>query len=161
MLKAVIAISVAALVFNSAVATIALASSDSVVRSGSTVRLSSAGATEWNFEALLRETFGAGLICSLSSKPGSPVNFPKNDQGCTPLAKYSPWIFDFKDLGKSSFHVMSKQYVQKGWVANTAPVLIEGDLIACNKSATQVLMGYSDEPSDAIECGANPYISGY
>jgi hypothetical protein len=159
-LGVVIVASAVALLFNGAVVTSAMASSNSAVRSGSTVRLTSDGATEWNFEALLRETFGSAPICSLSSKPGSPVNFPKNDHGCSPLARYSPWIFDFKDLGQSSFHVMSKEYTQKGWVTNAAPVLIEGDLVACNKSDTQVLMGYSDEPSDAIECAVNPYIHG-
>jgi hypothetical protein len=152
-LRVVIAVVAAALTVNSAVVISASASPDSVVKAGSVVRLSSAGATEWNFEALLRETFGPGVICSLSSKPGTPLNFPKNDEDCTPLAKYSPWIFEFKDLGTSSFHVTSQYYTQKGWVANAAPVLIEGKLIACNRSGMRVLMGFSD----AIGCGANPY----
>jgi hypothetical protein len=134
------------------------------VSASSIARLSSAGATEWNFEALLRETFGSdglGRICSINSRPGYPLNFPKNDHGCTPLATYSPWIFDFTHLGKSAFHVTSRDYTVQGWVANAAPVLIEGKIIACDKSGRQVLMGYSDEPSDAIECAANPYIYHY
>jgi hypothetical protein len=160
-LRVVMAIAAIAIAANTAIAADSFAGPSQVVSAGSVARLSSAGATEWNFDALLRETFGSGLICSLASNSGSPLNFPKNDEDCTPLAMYSPWIFDFKDLGISSFHVMSKKYTQKGWVANAAPVLIEGNLIACNKSGTQVLMGFSDEPSGAIGCGANPYTRGY
>jgi hypothetical protein len=141
-------------------ATNSFAGPSQVVGAGSLAHLSSAGATEWNFDALLRETFGAGLICSLGTNAGTPLNFPKNDQDCTPLAKYSPWIFDFTDLGRSAFHVMTKKYTQKGWDANAAPVLIEGKLVACNESGTKVLMGFSDEPLDAIECAANPYLYG-
>jgi hypothetical protein len=160
-LRIVMAIAAVAITVNIAVAASSFAGAGQVVSAGSVARLSSAGATEWNFDALLRQTFGSGLICSLASKSGSPLNFPKNDEDCTPLATYSPWIFDFKDLGRSSFHVMSKKYTQKGWVANSSPVLIEGKLIACNKNGTQVLMGFSDEPSDAIGCGVNPYTHGY
>jgi hypothetical protein len=160
-LRIAVSVATVAITVNIAIATGSLASPSQVVRTGSVVPLSSAGATEWNFEALLRQTFGSGPICSLSTKPGTPLNFPKNDQDCTPLAKYSPWIFDFTDLGRSTFHVMTKKYTQKGWIANAAPVLIGGKLVACNKSGTQVLMGFSDEPSDAIGCAANPYMYGY
>lgn len=160
-LRVAVAVTALALIGTCLAMTGALAGSAPVVKAGSVVQLSRNGATEWNFEALLRETFGSGVICSVSSKSGTPLNFPKDDQDCTPLAKYSPWIFDFADLGRSLFHVMTKKYTQKGWVTNAAPVLIEGNLIACNKSGTQVLMGYSDEPTDAIECSANPYIYGY
>lgn len=155
-MKIVVITALAALLFGGAATAGAAGTS---VSTGSLVHISRAGATEWNFEALLRETFGSRAICSIASKHGAPIDFPKNDHQCVPLATYTPWIFDFTALGKSSFHLTSRDYTPEGWVANAPPVLIGGKLIACNKSGSQVLMGYSDQPADAIECAANPYIT--
>jgi hypothetical protein len=111
----IVIIAAAATLLISTAATAGTPGKSNSLRVGGLVHLSKPGATEWNFEALLREIFGSGDICSINSKPGTPLNFPKNDHGCVPLATYAPWNFDFTGLGRSSFHVTKWDYTLQGW----------------------------------------------
>jgi hypothetical protein len=68
------------------------------------VNLSRSGRILWQFEALLRDTFGNRLISVHSARPGSAINFACASRiGCKPLADWSPYVFKFRSPATPGF----------------------------------------------------------
>jgi hypothetical protein len=129
------------------------------VTASATPALTSFGNALRNFEALLRQEFGNGFVCSIATKPGTAINFPRNE-GCVPLATYNPYFYVFAKPGKSAFHLTSVKYRAGEQVAGNypVPILIGGRLVACNRANTTVLIEYSDAAGFALGCVVSPIL---
>jgi hypothetical protein len=94
------------------------------------------GKALWNFEALLRATFGSGLVCVVS-KSGLPDFVSKPCQSL-PLAGMQPYEFKFAGARRSAYHLVSRR--KPPFAGNyPIPVEIAGRYIACNSNATTFL----------------------
>ena len=110
--------------------------------------LSSAGLARWNFEALLRDAFGDRMVCA----KGNTLDFFAS--GCTPLAGWEPYFYEFIDARHSAYH-LSKRHFEAGVFGNyPVPVEIDGHLIACNRSETSFLISYGDAVGLSLGCVA-------
>src|ERR1035438_3872399 len=74
-----------------------------------TASLSSNGVLLLNLEALLYQEFREHPFSS-ASRPGIPIDFTCGGI-CVPLSKYTPYVFAFGGLGRSSFRVTQKRLV--------------------------------------------------
>ena len=109
------------------------------VKSEDLARLSPTGSVRWNFEALLHQKLGSKDACTGPSSTGQ-VDFPLQNNGCSPLSIYSPFFYTFEGLGRSRFHLMGRWFNAATWELDAGPVLIGGRLIACDPRGTQVLI---------------------
>src|SRR2546428_14067421 len=64
--------------------------------------LSNRGRALWNFEALLHDTFGNGLVCTRGS-----MNFVSG--GCAPLVTWSPDFYVFAGGRHSAVHLVGRR----------------------------------------------------
>jgi hypothetical protein len=112
---------------------------------GLTVR----GRALWQFEALLRDTFGNQQVCT-----AAPNNFVGGT--CTPLARYRPYFYVFADARNSALHVSQRTASGLGSFNRPGPVLIRNRLIACNKRETRILWAFSLAAGFAVECLPKP-----
>jgi hypothetical protein len=86
------------------------------------VNLSRSGRILWQFEALLRDTFGNRLISAHPARPGSAINFACASRiGCKPLADWSPYVFTFRSPGHSRFHFRRGASRRATWATIRSP----------------------------------------
>jgi len=88
---------------------------------GPPLELSTNGRALWNFEALLRDTFGNRFVCT----KGASLNFIATTNQCSPLATYEPYSYEFADARHSAFHLVP--HLPSGSFGNyPQPVRING-----------------------------------
>jgi hypothetical protein len=114
-----------------------------------TASLSSNGVLLLNLEALLYQEFREHPFSS-ASRPGIPIDFTCGGI-CVPLSKYTPYVFAFGGLGRSSFRVTQKRLVGAPF-GNGLPVLIRGRMIVCNAAGTEFLISSAAEVSLSLSC---------
>jgi hypothetical protein len=107
--------------------------------------LTERGTTLWQFEALLRDTFGKQAVCTLQ-KDGYTAG------RCAPLAVYSPFAYVFATARRSRFHISSRK-------ANTLPignrpgwVAIRGRAVACDRAETRFLFHHQLAAGFSLVC---------
>src|SRR5258706_3845501 len=114
--------------------------------------LSKSGRVLWQFEALLRDTFGNRSV-SAHLQPGRAINFAcANKIGCAPLAYWSPYFFTFTRAHDSAFRVSKKRF-PSGYFGNYPfPIWIRGQFIACDRAEKHFLITYSDAVGLSLDC---------
>ena len=108
--------------------------------------LSAAGQALWNFEALLRDTFGSRQPC----EAGGSLNFVAN--GCAPLASYEPYIYVFADAHGSAYHLAAVSLAPVAFGNYPVPVRIDRLYVACNSRRTSYLIAYGDAAGFSFAC---------
>jgi len=108
-------------------------------------QLTSHGRLVWEFEALLRDTFGRTPVCEGPSY-GQFVTRP-----CSPLATYNAYEFTFADARGSAFARASHRPTGLG---NVVPVRVGGRFVRCGPSRWLVLLGSGVFPLDCIRSRA-------
>ncbi len=114
--------------------------------------LSKSGQLLWQFEALLRDTFGSRGVCASGRWA---QKFTSGD--CSPLAVYSPYLYVFARARGSSFHVSSKKEVG-GFGNYPIALLIRGRPIACDTQETRFLIKYRDTASLTLDCSRAGFV---
>ncbi len=109
--------------------------------SGPPSGLTKTGQVLWNFESLLRQTFGNRHICSSGRWRQNFTGGDLSKGACAPLATYSPYFYVFDSARGSAFHVSSKKEVG-GFGNYPIAVLIRGRPVACNTRETRFLVLY-------------------
>jgi hypothetical protein len=89
--------------------------------------LTERGRMLWHFEALLRDTYGNGPICS--ERPQSFVS-----GSCSPLAVYRPYFYVFADARGSAFQRARRAVASLGPVGRSSWIRIGGRTVACNRA---------------------------
>jgi len=102
------------------------------VSTGPPSGLTERGRVLWQFEALLRDTFGGREVCATGR---SRNNFTTT---CGALAFFSPYDYVFAGARGSAFHVSSKKACCYG--NHPQSVLIRRRNIACNVRETMFLL---------------------
>jgi hypothetical protein len=117
------------------------------------VTLSRSGRILWQFEALLRDTFGNRSISARSRPPGSAINFACASRiGCAPLADWSPYFFTFRGPRHSRFHLSKRRFPSGYWGNYPVAVLVKGRFIACDRAEKRFLIAYSDAVGLSLDC---------
>jgi hypothetical protein len=101
--------------------------------------LTAFGRTEWNFEALLRDTFGGGSdICLDAEHPA--VGY--TDRVPCPMSSNGPYIFFFANARESEYHLARRRFpVNAHFGAHSAtPVRVAGNLVACDRRERHLLL---------------------
>jgi hypothetical protein len=114
--------------------------------------LTERGRLLWNFEALLRETFGAAGV-SVSHGPNRALDFSCRGD-CAPLSKYFSYRFTFARPRGSAFHVSSRRYRGESWGNYPRAILLRGRLIACDERESRYLFSwvFSSTASFTLGC---------
>jgi hypothetical protein len=102
--------------------------------------VSAGGQVLYEYEALLNETYGAGLV-ECSGSAGCHMGwFYSKMTG--PLSEFSTYSFVFSGFGKSAFHLMPVGVtLAPGSFGNyPVPVTVNGRVVACNPAATEFLV---------------------
>lgn len=136
-----------ALVVAAATGALALPSASASPPSG----LTSAGRTLWQFEALLRDTFGTRHLC-----PSGRWGQYFTSGTCSPLAVYSPYSYVFAARHRSAFHLSRKRHVG-GFGNYPIAVFIRGHPVACDARETRFLVLYRDSPF-TLGCSRPGYV---
>jgi hypothetical protein len=82
------------------------------------------------------------------------VNFSCAGNDCAPLSTYSPYWYTFSDPTNSTFHLSQQNY--RGWSFGNypEPVLINGEIVACDPQESTFLIRYFDASSFTLACMA-------
>ena len=105
----------------------------------------------WNFEALLRQSFGDRTV---SASP--PENFSCAGI-CAPLSKYRPYRYTFHRPSGSAFHVSKRTFGDNGEFGNyPIAVLIRGRAVACDPGERHFLISYRSTASFTLDCLPTP-----
>ncbi len=101
-------------------------------------------------ESLLVATFG-------SKDPFVSGNADKSENfscagNCSPLATYSPYVYTFTRLGKSTLRVSNANVQNLRFGNYPVPVLIHGKAIACNIKGTKFLTSNRGASSFTLSC---------
>lgn len=96
------------------------------------------GRTLWNFEALLRDTFGDQEVCWSRDKPAVGLTV----RGDCSTAAGGDYSFTFSDPRHSAFHLAKRQLpADASFGAHAArPVRVAGHVVACNSSEHELLL---------------------
>jgi len=111
------------------------------------VRLTFEGRLRLNLELLLRETFGKKQPSVTGWSDFSCAGV------CSPLAKYSPYIYEFSPSSSGSSFRLGPRANADSYYGNYAqPVLIKGRTIECGTSPSEVLVELSDSANYDLHC---------
>jgi hypothetical protein len=112
--------------------------------------ITSSGRLLWDFEALLRRSFGNRQPWVDGTSSGY-LNFDCSGD-CSPLSTYFPYSYTFSNPMSLAFHISKQNY--HGWSFGNypEPVLINGMIIACNSQESTFLIRYSDTSSFTLAC---------
>jgi hypothetical protein len=115
--------------------------------------LARSGRILWQFEALLRDTFGNRSVSAHAARPGSAINFACASRiGCKPLAEWSPYVFTFRGPRHSRFHLSKRRFPAGYWGNYPVAVLIKGRFVACGRAEKRFLIAYSDAVGLSLDC---------
>lgn len=103
------------------------------------VTLTHDGRVAWEVEALLRDTFGAKQP-ALETRD---TNFSCAGAGCSPLSRYSPYIYLFSNARHSGFRLVARSFAG-GAFANATPIRIKGRYVACDSPANTFVVRYAN-----------------
>jgi hypothetical protein len=91
------------------------------------------GRLVWQFEALLRDTFGRASVCE---GPRYTVNFVTRP--CVPLSDYNAYEFIFLNARHSS---LKRTRTPPSGLGNVVPVRVGGQYVRCGNSRWLVMLG--------------------
>ncbi len=107
--------------------------------------LTAAGRTLWNFEALLRQTFGTGYKGCLESLSRYVESFTKDSFCAThPSAETQYYFFAFAHPTGSAFHLVDRTFPAGAFGNYPAPIRVSGDYVACDRAGRTFLISYGD-----------------
>lgn len=109
------------------------------------VGLTSRGHLLWNFEALLKTTFGRKQPLCVSG-----WNFTAGD--CTPLATYRLYWYTFQSPHGTAFHLSSRRARSLAFGNYPAAVLIQGHTVACDVHERRFLIAYTSGAGLVLGC---------
>ena len=119
---------------------------------GFTPALSNEGRLLWNFEALLRATFGRADV-SADAHFNFSNYYATCGNNCGPSAEHSGYVYTFENASESVFHIAAKPFgPDVVFGAHPIPVLIKGLPVACNAAETKFLIRYGDAVSFTLGC---------
>jgi hypothetical protein len=113
---------------------------------GAAPELTGRGQVLWQFEALLRDTFGRKAVFVRGG------NFSCAGNGCGPLSVWSPYFFTFAGARGTRFHLAPRPAGSFG--QHAAPVLVRGKAVACSASGGQFVIRYLLAYSFTVDCKA-------
>ena len=110
-----------------------------------TPRLTSAGQTLWNFEALLKRTFGSHYHGCLRPLDRYTESFTK-DSWCnaTAMADHRGYAFTFANAFGGKFHRAHRTFPASAFGNYPQPIRIETDYVACDPAGRSYLISYGD-----------------
>jgi len=113
--------------------------------------LTQSGATLWEFEALLHDTFH-NLPVSAHYDQGRDWRFAACGRtGCAPLAYWGIYFFTFSDARHSTFHRSIRRKLPS--VGNyPVAVKVAGRFVACNRAETRFLFNYESAAGFGFAC---------
>jgi hypothetical protein len=96
------------------------------------------GRTQWNFEALLRDTLGERDVCVNRDRPAIGLSYRAD---CSE-AVGGLYIFTFANPRHSAFHLAKRRLpVAATYGAHAArPVRIDGHVVACDANEREIVM---------------------
>jgi len=113
--------------------------------------LAAQGRALWNFEALLKRTFGQQGVCvSGNRKLRTYWNFTPGD--CTPLSRYLFYRYAFARPYSTVFHVSSRRGGSLYFGNYPSAVLIRGRLVACDARGRRFLIDDTSSAGLALGC---------
>ncbi len=122
--------------------------------------LTPAGRVLWNFEALLRDTFGSRDVCQVTGAYGNGQTLPDYGDfvspaaGCSPTATYSTYVPVFVNAHGSAFHLVV-HHIKPGFGgAHSGAVRVHGLLVACDRQGKQLLIAHGDAVGFSPDCEA-------
>ena len=127
--------------------TLATGSGASRVSAGPPARLTATGKVRWQFEALLRDTFGLRPVCATGRWA---ENFTAGIANCTPLATHALYDFAFETAHWSRSHVARRR--ASNFADNEIAVLIRGKNVACGPRETTFLVEHPDTVTNTLAC---------
>jgi hypothetical protein len=98
----------------------------------------------WEFEALLRDTFGHRDVFVRRG------NFSCAGNNCGPLAEVSPYFFTFARAGGSRFHLVKRP--RRFFGQHAGPVVVKGRAVACDARSRRFLIRYFIAESFTVDC---------
>lgn len=118
---------------------------------GTPAGLTARGRLLWNFEALLKQTFGRRQVCTSSSKRlKTRWNFTAGL--CAPMSTYSSYWFVFARPRSAAFHISRRRGGSLYFGNYPESVLIKGWMVTCNVKGTRFLIDYSDAANLTLGC---------
>lgn len=141
-----------------AVAGLLISAGTSAARAASPPGLSPAGRVLWNFEALLRDTFGSREVCQVTGAYGNGQTLPDYGDfvspaaGCDPTATYSVYVPVFANAHGSAFHLVVHHITPGFGGAHSGPVHVHGLLVACDKQGKRLLIAHGDAVGFSPDC---------
>ena len=125
--------------------------------------LTKAGVLLWDFEALLRDTFGSREVCTITG--GGTGNAPPPDYGdfvaphggCSPEDVYSSYVYVFASARNSPFRLVSRSFKGGAFGNYPVPVRVAKLYVAYDRAAKTFLISYGDAATFTLDCIApNP-----
>lgn len=114
------------------------------------VGLTSQGRLLWNFEGLLRKTFGHRQTLCVSGNASTSWNF--TDGGCNPLSKYRLYWYTFKSPHGTTFHLVRRRMRPPIFGNYPVAVLVRGHMIACGAKGRGFLVDYGSGMGMMLGC---------
>jgi hypothetical protein len=107
--------------------------------------LTASGRLLWNFEALLRQTFGAGYQGCLEYLNRYTLSFTK-DSYCRSHSNADTmyYRFTFKGASSSAFHVVARTFRPAAFGNYPEPIRVERNYVACDPAGHTFLISYGD-----------------
>ena len=112
--------------------------------------LTKGGQLLWNFESLLRSTYGAGTTPWTSTFNTS--DFVCAGESCGPLSKEDPYFYTFSDLGKSDLTLVKAKVQSMNFGNYPVPIVVDGYAVACNTREHLFLVRFSDAANFSLSC---------
>lgn len=109
------------------------------------VGLTSQGHLLWNFEALLRSTFGRKQPLCVSG-----WNFTSGD--CTPLAKYLLYWYTFQAPRGTAFHIVHRKVRPPNFGNYPVAILVRGHMVACDAHERHFLIDFASGAGLMLGC---------
>ncbi len=112
-----------------------------------TPALNRPGKVEWNFEALLYQTFHTRDV----SERGSSQNFSCPGY-CSPSFEYNTYVGIFANATRSAYHLSTKRFPAGAFGNYPVPVEIKGRLVACDNAEHTFLVAYAGTANFSLGC---------
>lgn len=108
--------------------------------------LTRSGRDLWQFEALLRDEFGAKVVSTHA------LNFACAGADCTPAAYWSPYIRTFTAARHSSFHLSGRSFGPGAFGNYPTVVRVNGRTVACDMAEHRFLVAHVDAAVPTLDC---------
>jgi hypothetical protein len=107
--------------------------------------LTDSGRLLWNFEALLRQTFGTNYQGCLEYLNRYTPSFTKDSYCRTHFSyQFVGYAFTFKGPSRSAFHLVAGTFRPGAFGNYPEPIRVEGFYVACDPAGRRFLISYGD-----------------